>query len=258
MRSAAPRVYRREQNPDENQLRCSLRKLTVSLSLVIHRIYIAGCAGVSPEIQWNSVGIPLVLNLRILGLLIALIGLGAAVSPMRSYAQWWKLYTPKDFEECSQSAEQPGLTKDAQAKIISECDSKFPARRKPGGGYTYYDFMQNLHFDVAGPKPTPQELQRMDQHYLTYLESNRQASAEVVEPGQALAAINSQIKTVRYQKPARPKVPAKPAVAVARKNTTCKKDALTCGWAKITVTVKDLRQVLLGSENKQASGQRKL
>lgn len=198
------------------------------------------------------------LNLRILGLLIALIGLGAAVSPMRSYAQWWKLYTPKDFEECSQSADQPGLTKDAQARIIAECDSKFPARRKPGGGYTYYDFMQNLHFDVAGPKPTPQELQRMDQHYLTYLETSRQASAEVVEPGLALAAINNQIKTVRYQKPPLPKPPVKPAVVAAPKKGVCKKDALTCGWVTITATVKDLRQVLLGPDGKQASGQRKL
>ncbi len=218
--------------------------------------------GVSLEIQWNSVGIPLVPNLRILGLLIALIGLGAAVSPMQSYAQWWKFYTPKDFEECSQSAEQPGLSKDAQAKIISECDSKFAGRRKPGGGYTYYDFMQNLHFDIAGPNPTPQELQRMDQHYLTYLEANRQ-SLDAVEPGQALAAIDKQIKPVRSQKLAQPKAAVKQAVVIdrpnIRKNTVCKKDVLTCGWAKITTTAKDLRQVLLGSEAKQQnSAQRKL
>ncbi len=218
--------------------------------------------GVSLEIQWNSVGIPLVPNLRILGLLIALIGLGAAVSPMRSYAQWWKFYTPKDFEECSQSADQPGLSKDAQAKIISDCDSKFAGRRKPGGGYTYYDFMQNLHFDIAGPNPTPQELQRMDQHYLTYLEANRQ-SADVAEPGQALAAIDKQIKPVRSQKLAQPKAAVKQAVVIdrpnIRKNTVCKKDVLTCGWAKITTTAKDLRQVLLGPETKQqASAPRKL
>ncbi|CAN5264595.1 hypothetical protein BH10PSE10_BH10PSE10_03350 [soil metagenome] len=181
---------------------------------------------------------------------------------MRSYAQWWKLYSPKDFEECSQSADQPGLSKDAKAKIVSECDSRFAGRRKPGGGYTYYDFMQNLHFDIAGPNPTPQEMQRMDQHYLTYLESHRQA-ADAVEPGQALAAINSQIKPVRYQKPAQPKATAKSAGALdrpnIRKNTVCKKDILTCGWAKITTTAKDLRHVLLGSEAKQQTAtQRKL
>ena len=106
-------------------------------------------------------------SLRTLGLLVILIGLGAASSPM-AYAEWWKLYAPKDFEECSQGAEQPGLSKDAQAKIISECDSKFAGRRKAGGGYTYFDFMQNRHFDIAGPNPTPQELKRMDQDYLAY------------------------------------------------------------------------------------------
>lgn len=192
-------------------------------------------------------------NLRTFVLLVLLTGLGVASSPMRAHAEWWKLYAPKDFEGCSQAAEQPGLSKDAQAKIISECDSKFVGRRKAGGGYTYFDFMQNRHFDIAGPNPTPQELKRMDQEYLAYLETNRE-TPEVVDPGQALAAINNQIKPITYQKSTPPKIAAKqpaPASRARVRKDVCKVDALTCGWAKITTTVKGLRHALLGTDAKR-------
>ncbi len=190
-------------------------------------------------------------SLRTLGLLVVLIGLGAASSPM-AYAEWWKLYAPKDFEECSQSAEQPGLSKDGKAKIISECDSKFAGRRKAGGGYTYFDFMQNRHFDIAGPNPTPQELKRMDQDYLAYLETNPETPTEVVDTGQALAAITNQMKPVADQKPARTKIvepqPGVPSPARVRKKDVCKDDALSCGLAKITDTVKSLKHAVLGAD----------
>lgn len=194
-------------------------------------------------------------NLRTFASLLLLMSLGIVLGSGQSYAQWWKLYTPKDFEECSQSAEQPGLSKDAQAKIIAECDSKFAGRRKAGGGYTYFDFTQNRLFDIAGPNPTEQELKRMDQEYLAYLEANRQTEADPVLAGQAIAAINNQIRPVGNQKPAQLKVTAKPSVVVSRagvrNNAVCKTDALSCGWAKITTTVRDLRQALLGPTGRQ-------
>lgn len=201
-------------------------------------------------------------SLRTFILLVCLTGLGVALSPMRAHAEWWKLYAPKDFEECSQSAEQPGLSKDAQAKIISGCDSKFAGRRKAGGGYTYFDFMQNRHFDIAGPNPTPEELKRMDQEYLAYLEMNREAPVEVADAGQAIAAINNQMRPISYQKSAQPKVALKQPAPVSRprvRKDVCKVDALSCGWAKITTTVKGLRHALLGTEvRREASVQRGL
>lgn len=197
-------------------------------------------------------------SFRALALSAFLIGLAVVSSLMQVHAEWWA-YTPKDFEECSQSAGQPGLSKDEQAKIISGCDTRFAGRRKTGGGYTYFDLTQNRHFDIAGPNPTPQELKRMDQEYLAYLEANREASASVADGRQALAAINNQIKPVTYQKPAPPKVTVKQAAAPnnagVRKSAGCKNDALSCGWAKITTAVVDLREALLG-DTKRA--QRKL
>ncbi|MGL5168235.1 MAG: hypothetical protein ACRC9K_20315 [Afipia sp.] len=188
-------------------------------------------------------------NFRARALLALLIGLAVVSSLIQVHAEWWRAYTPKDFEECSQSAGQPGLSKDDQAKIISECDTKFVGRRKTGGGYTYFDFTQNRHFDIAGPNPTQQELKRMDQEYLAYLEANRETSV-VAEGAQALAAINNQMKPVIYEKLPQPKVTVKQPVATnnagVRKNAGCKNDALSCGWAKITTAVVDLREALLG------------
>lgn len=201
-------------------------------------------------------------HLRTVVLLGLLTGLGVMSSPMRAHAEWWKLYAPKDFEECSQSAGQPGLSKDAQAKIISGCDSKFAGRRKAGGGYTYFDFMQNRHFDIAGPNPTPQELKRMDKEYLDYLEMNREAPVEVADAGQAIAAINNQMRPISYQKSVQPKVAVKQPATVNRarvRKDVCKADALSCGWAKITTTVKGLRHTLLGTDvRREASVQRGL
>lgn len=193
-------------------------------------------------------------DLRKSVVLVVLTGLCVALGAGSLRAEWWKIYTPKDFEDCSTSADQPGVSKDARAKIISECDAKFPGRRKAGGGYTYYDFMQNRHFDIAGPKPTPQELKRMDQEYLAYLETNPETPADTAEPGQALAAISNQMKPLPDQKPVRPVVaarqPAAPAPAVpARKKAACKDDALSCGLAKIAATMKDLKQAVLGSDS---------
>lgn len=195
-------------------------------------------------------------NLRAFGVLIVLIGLGVVSGSMRAHAEWWRLYAPKDFEDCSQSAQQPGLSKDAQAKIISECDSKFAGRRKPGGGYTYFDFMQNRHFDIAGPTPTQQELKRMDQEYLAYLEANPEPAIEVASAEQAIAAINNQIRPIVTQ----PKVAVKPPVAAnhgrPRKKTACKDAALSCGWAKLTTTVQGLRHALLGEDAKRDAQRR--
>jgi hypothetical protein len=192
-------------------------------------------------------------------MLIFLIGLGVVSGPMQAHAEWWKFYEPKDFEDCSQGAQQPALSKDAQAKIISECDLKFVGRRKVGGGYTYFDFMQNRHFDIAGPVPTQQELKRMDQEYLAYLEANREPTVDVASAEQAIAAINNQIHPVMTPRKAAVKLPVAANPVRPPKNTNCKDAALSCGWAKLTTTVRGLRHALLGTDAKRdTSAQRRL
>lgn len=93
-----------------------------------------------------------------------------------SGARWWAAHSPRDYEECAHTAQKTAPSKEARASLISQCDAKFFGRRKPGGGYTYYDFMQNRTFDIAGPNPTSEELKWMDEQYIDYLDDLRRSA----------------------------------------------------------------------------------
>jgi hypothetical protein len=127
---------------------------------------------------------------------------GLALVLTGSGAQWWHASAPRDYEECSHAAEKTATSKEAQGALISECDAKFFGRRKTGGGYTYFDFMQNRTFDIAGPNPTPEELKWMDEQYIVYLEDLRRSAIA------AALAEKKQQETQRDFKndPARPSV----------------------------------------------------
>src|SRR5205814_8843981 len=94
-----------------------------------------------------------------------------ALTPVGAQAQWWRS-APADFEDCADVAEK-AATKEEKAAKLSECNAKFAGRRKPGGGYTYFDFMQNRNFDIAGPNPTAEEQKKIDEEYVAYLERER-------------------------------------------------------------------------------------
>jgi len=67
-------------------------------------------------------------------------------------------------------------TKEARKSELSACNAKFAGRRKPGGGYTYFDFMQNRSFDIAGPNPTADEQKHIDEQYTAFLDRERRSS----------------------------------------------------------------------------------
>jgi hypothetical protein len=93
---------------------------------------------------------------------------------MRAQAQWWSSREPVDYEHCAERAKETIDAKQRDTRIAA-CESTFAGRRKPGGGYSYYDFMQDRHFDIAGPNPTPQEQREIDQHYTAFLDQNRRS-----------------------------------------------------------------------------------
>ena len=107
---------------------------------------------------------------------IALIGCALGVSTWLGF-QWWPSHAPQDYEECSESARKAASSNDERASLIAQCDQQFIGRRKPGGGYTYYDFLQDRRFDIAGPNPTPEELKSFDREYILYLNAQRQDAA---------------------------------------------------------------------------------
>ena len=106
--------------------------------------------------------------------LMALIVGWAVLSSSQARAQWWSR-GPADFEECADTAEK-NLNKEARAAALSQCNAKFAGRRKTGGGYSYFDFMQNRNFDIAGPNPTPDEQKHIDEQYAIYLENQRRST----------------------------------------------------------------------------------
>src|SRR5215471_2784616 len=97
-----------------------------------------------------------------------------ALQLSRASAGWWS-GAPADFEECADQAAK-AANKQEKTAALAVCNSKFAGRRKPGGGYTYYDFLQDRSFDIAGPNPTPDEQRYIDQQYALYLERQRRSS----------------------------------------------------------------------------------
>ena len=108
---------------------------------------------------------------RLSALLIAALAGCMVLQPWRVHAQWWSL-APADFEACADVAEK-APTKEEKTAALTRCNAKFAGRRKPGGGYTYYDFMQNRSFDIAGPNPTPAEQKYIDEQYTLFLDRER-------------------------------------------------------------------------------------
>jgi hypothetical protein len=183
-------------------------------------------------------------------LLIAAIAGGVVLTPVRSQAQWWGAHTPADFEECADSAEQ-AATREQKAAQLTECNAKFAGRRKPGGGYTYFDFMQNRSFDIAGPNPTPEEQKQIDEQYTAFLEQERRNSIAA-----AFAAKQQQLQQATYraetEKTTAPAVaPGKPPSAATEpksriKATNCAKHTFSCDWPRLSEGIRDLKKALFG------------
>lgn len=175
------------------------------------------------------------------------------LQPARVYAGWW-YHTPKDFEDCADLAEK-AATKEDKAAALTQCNAKFAGRRKPGGGYTYYDFMQNRSFDIAGPNPTPEEQKYIDQQYTLFLDRERRdsivaalaAKQERQERQQQLqqAAFKSEAEKI----PLPVESPNKKALARARvaRARYCAQHSFSCQWPKLSESIDGLKKILFPS-----------
>jgi hypothetical protein len=190
-------------------------------------------------------------------LLVAAIGSIIVLSPMRAHAQWWRS-APADFEACADAAEK-SKTKEEKTSALAECNAKFAGRRKPGGGYTYYDFMQDKTFDIAGPNPTPEEQKKIDEQYTVYLERERRNSiAAALMAKQHQQQQVQQVSLRSDQEPARTdsaKVPvpvASPVKQAARiRAANCARSSFSCDWPRLSETVNDLKKLFSSTPSKQ-------
>ena len=152
----------------------------------------------------------------------------------------------RDFEECVEQVQANPPSNDERGALMTNCNARFAGRRKAGGGYTYYDFMQDRNFDTAGPNPTAEERKRIDHEYMAFLDAQRREaiSAELAKRQ------NEQLQADLER--ARPSVgppmvltPTNPPSSAAKrpvdrsKSTRCEDGSLTCSWAKFSAVVKN-------------------
>ena len=196
-------------------------------------------------------------------LLLATFAACVVLTPPRAQAQWWSS-KPTDFEACADIAEK-AATKEEKASRLGDCHSKFAGRRKPGGGYTYFDFMQNRHFDIAGPNPTPEEQKKIDEEYIAYLEQERRstiAAAFTARQRQVRqASLKGEVEKVPVprQNPARQQAAAsEPKSGDLRSGdlrsrtraTNCAKDSFSCDWPRLSEGIKDVKKLFNPPPNK--------
>ncbi|MGY4366258.1 hypothetical protein ACVW1A_002323 [Bradyrhizobium sp. LB1.3] len=186
------------------------------------------------------------------------------LAPSHAQAQWWKR-APVDFEACADAAEK-AATKTEKTSALADCNAKFAGRRKAGGGYSYYDFLQDRSFDIAGPNPTPEEQKKIDESYTAYLATQRRSNeaAQAVarqqreqqeQQAQQLQRVALRTEVERVPVPVeRPKV-QQAAIGDARprpKGAPCTKGSFSCEWPRLSDGLNDLKKLFSPTPSKPA------
>jgi hypothetical protein len=190
-------------------------------------------------------------------LLVAAIGSFVVLTPMHAHAQWWRS-APADFEACADAAEK-SKNKEDKTAALADCNAKFAGRRKPGGGYTYYDFMQDRTFDIAGPNPTSDEQKKIDEQYTVYLERERRntiAAALMAKQQQqqqvqqvSLRSGPEPVRTDAVKVPVPIASPVKQAARIRAAN--CAKSSFSCDWPRLAGGLNDLKKLFSATPSKQ-------
>jgi hypothetical protein len=188
------------------------------------------------------------------------------LAPVAAHAQWWR-GAPADFEECADLAEK-AANKEEKASKLSECNAKFAGRRKQGGGYTYFDFMQNRNFDIAGPNPTADEQRKIDEEYVAYLERERRnvANAALNAKHQEQQQQRQQMQPVALKSDAKPvpipvASPVKQQAALSTdqrsrlRSGNCAKGSFSCEWPRLSEGLNELKK-LFGNSSASSKGKK--
>jgi hypothetical protein len=148
----------------------------------------------------------------------------------------------RDFEECFEQVQAQQLSYDERGALMIQCNARFAGRRKAGGGYTYYDFMQDRSFDIADSNPTAEELKQIDRVYMAFLDAQGREVAELARRSEQFQA-----ELERARQPVGPPLVLTPRNLSAApekrpadrsKSTRCGDGSLTCTWAKLSAAVK--------------------
>jgi hypothetical protein len=156
----------------------------------------------------------------------------------------WRSWQPndtKDYEDCAEEAQSKASSKVEYSKLISRCSERFAGRRKAGGGYTYFDFMQNRSFDIAGPNPTEGERRQIDRAYMEFLGTQRK---EMLSSVLARALADQEQASLAHRDIGpplvlAPKIPLPSKRPPAERSKSCEDGSLSCTWAKLSAVVRN-------------------
>jgi hypothetical protein len=182
-----------------------------------------------------------------------------AMVPVAILALWFGVQglTPqvaRDFEECVEQVEANTPSKDKPGASMI-CGAQFAARRKPGGGYAYYDFMQDKTFYISGPNPTVDECRRIDLEYMHFLDTQRREALSADLARARSEELQLDIKSA--PQPVRPPIiltrPAPVPLPAKRptdrsKYARCEDGSLSCRWLNFSAAVKN---AFASSSNKE-------
>jgi len=152
----------------------------------------------------------------------------------------------RDFEECAEQVQARSPSNDERGALMTDCNARFAGRRKAGGGYRYYDFMQNRHFDIASPNPTAEERKQIDREYMVFLDAQRREAISAELAKRQNEQLRADLERVRQPLgPPMVLTPRNQPSSAAKKpldrskSTHCEDGSLTCSWAKLSAVVKN-------------------
>jgi hypothetical protein len=158
----------------------------------------------------------------------------------------WSPQLARDFEECVEQVQVKPPSNDERGASMTDCNARFAGRRKAGGGYIYYDFMQDRSFDIAGPNPTAEERKRIDHEYMAFLDAERREAISAELTKRQNEQLQADLENARQ--PVGPPMvltPRTPPSSAAKqpvdrsKSARCEDGSLTCSWAKLSAVVKN-------------------
>jgi hypothetical protein len=148
----------------------------------------------------------------------------------------------QDYEGCADEAKANASSNTEYSNLMTHCGECFAGRRKSGGGYTYFDFMQNKTFDIAGPNPTESERKQIDRSYMEFLGATRREAilSELMKAQADLeeAGIDRSRQNAGAPLALTPKIPLPAKRPVVERSKLCKDGSLSCGWAKLSAAVR--------------------
>src|SRR5437016_12772476 len=151
-------------------------------------------------------------------------------------------HAANDYEECARSAQSGASSSIEYTKLITQCTERFAGRRKAGGGYTYFDFMQNKTFDIAGPNPTEDESKRIDRSYMEFLGAQRRekflSELAKAQANQEQTALERGRKDAGAPLDLTPRIPLPIKRPLVERSKSCEDGSLSCSWAKLSSAVR--------------------